>query len=139
MLYWAEGSKSRNTVAFTNSDVDMQRCFVRFLKECYVIAPEDVRIAVNCHLGNGIDLGDIEAWWLQALALPVSSLRAASVNAPSRASRTRRNTLIYGTAKVVVNSTFVVQSIYGAIQEYVSIDRPEWLDCPQPQIDRISR
>ncbi len=27
-----------------------------------------------------------------------------------------------------VHSTFIVQSIYGAIQEYAGIDRPEWLD-----------
>ena len=31
-------------------------------------------------------------------------------------------------ARIRVNSTFVVQSIYGAIQEYAGIDRPEWLD-----------
>ena len=29
---------------------------------------------------------------------------------------------------MTVHSTFVVQSIYGAIQEYAGIDRPEWLD-----------
>jgi hypothetical protein len=27
-----------------------------------------------------------------------------------------------------VHSTFIVQSIYGAIQEYAGIDRTEWLD-----------
>ena len=27
-----------------------------------------------------------------------------------------------------VHSPFIVQSIYGAIQEYAGIDRPEWLD-----------
>jgi hypothetical protein len=31
------------------------------------------------------------------------------------------------TARVCLYSTFVVQSIYGAIQEYAGIDRPEWL------------
>ena len=34
MLFWAEGSKSRNSVKFTNSDPDMLRLFVRFLREC---------------------------------------------------------------------------------------------------------
>jgi hypothetical protein len=36
--------------------------------------------------------------------------------------------LPYGTARVSVCSVVVVQSIYGAIQEYAGIDRPEWLD-----------
>jgi hypothetical protein len=29
---------------------------------------------------------------------------------------------------VVVHSTFMVQSIYGAIQKYAGMERPEWLD-----------
>ena len=28
------------------------------------------------------------------------------------------------------NSTAIVQSIYGAIQEYAGIERPEWLGLP---------
>jgi hypothetical protein len=36
--------------------------------------------------------------------------------------------LPYGTGRLSVHSTDVIQSIYGAIQEYAGIDRPEWLD-----------
>jgi hypothetical protein len=36
--------------------------------------------------------------------------------------------LPYGTGRLAVHSTDVIQSIYGAIQEYAGIDRPEWLD-----------
>ena len=62
------------------------------------------------------------------MALPRSALRAATVDRPSRASRWRRNVLVYGTASLVVHSTFLVQSIYGAIQEYGGFERPAWLD-----------
>jgi hypothetical protein len=37
-----------------------------------------------------------------------------------------RRPLIHGTARVTVNSTRLVQSIYGAIQEYAGIERLEW-------------
>jgi hypothetical protein len=30
----------------------------------------------------------------------------------------------------MVSRTAVAQSIYGAIQEYAQIERPEWLDMP---------
>jgi hypothetical protein len=51
------------------------------------------------------------------------------VNRPSSASKHRKgHVLPYGTARLSVHSTFIVQSIYGAIQEYSGIDRPEWLD-----------
>jgi hypothetical protein len=33
-----------------------------------------------------------------------------------------------GTRRIAVHNTFIAQSIYGTIQEYAAIDRPEWLD-----------
>ena len=78
--------------------------------------------------GNGLSVTEIEAWWLAQLSLPAGALRAAPVNRPSRASRWGRNVLVYGTARLCVHSTFLIQSIYGAIQEYRGFDRPQWLD-----------
>ena len=129
MLYWAEGSKSRNVAALTNSDPDLLKVFVDFLRRCHDVPDEKIALAVNCHLGNGLELDEIEAWWLEQLTLPASCLRAATVNRPSAASARRRgHVLPYGTARVSVCSVVIVQSIYGAIQEYAEIDRPEWLD-----------
>ena len=129
MLYWAEGSKSRNVAALTNSDPDLLREFVEFLRRCYEVADEKIALAGNCHLGNGLGLDEIECWWLGRLALPASCLRAATVNQPSSASSGRRgHVLPYGTARISVCSVVLVQSIYGAIQEYAGIERPEWLD-----------
>ncbi len=39
----------------------------------------------------------------------------------------RKNKLPYGTCRLCVHSTAVVQSIYGSIQEYGGFERPEWL------------
>jgi hypothetical protein len=130
MLYWAEGSKRRNTAILTNSDVDMLRLFVRFLRECYRVPDEKLKMSVNCHLTNELSLKEIEAWWLDQLSIPRSCLRRAPVNRPSSASALRRgHVLPYGTARVSVCSVLVIQSIYGAIQEYAGIDRPAWLDA----------
>ena len=79
------------------------------------------------HLGNGTSLSEIESWWLERLHLPPACLRKAAVNRISRSSLGRRPPLVYGTARVAVGSTFVVQSIYGAIQAYAGFDRPAWL------------
>ena len=134
MLYWAEGSKDRNTVKLTNSDPDMLAFFVRFLRSCYGVSPERIALAVNCHLNNGLALAEIERWWLRRLDLPETSLRKATVNTASSASRWRRNVLLYGTARVTVHSTGIVQSIYGAIQEYAGFERSEWVDCHLPSV-----
>ena len=129
MLYWAEGSKSRNVVVLTNSDPDLHRLFLGFLRSCYEVPDGKVALSVNCHLGNGLSVADIESWWLARLNLPPSCLRKATVNRPSGASALRRgHVLPFGTARIAVCDTRIVQSIYGAIQEYAGIDRPEWLD-----------
>jgi transposase-like protein len=127
MLYWAEGSKSRCQVVFSNSDAEMMALFVRFLRECFGVTDERIAFGCNCHLGNGLAVDEIERWWLTRLGLPAEALRPTIVNRVSSASRRRRKTLPYGTGRIMVFSTQTVQRIYGAIQEYTGIDRPEWL------------
>jgi hypothetical protein len=129
MLFWAEGSRRRNAVVFTNSDPQMVSFFVGFLRQCYSV--RDDRIAVTCNLfaDHAARQWEIEQFWLDALDLPRSSLRRSTVNVYSKHStKKRRNKLPYGTCRVVVHDTALVQSIYGAIQEYAGFDRPEWLD-----------
>jgi hypothetical protein len=129
MLYWAEGSKRRNSVTFTNADAEMVDVFLRFLRECYSVSDDRVTLSVNCFLANGLTIDAIQSWWLERLELPRYCLRTPAVNRLSSASkRLKGHILPYGTARVSVHSTFIVQSIYGAIQEYAGIERPEWLD-----------
>jgi hypothetical protein len=128
MLFWAEGSRHRNSVVFTNADVVMHRLFIRFLVECCGVERSDIALTVNCYLGNGFTLEEIEAWGLAELELPSTVLRTSIVNRPSRSSKGKRRSLPMGTARLVVHSTRLVQSLYGAIQEYGGFERPEWLD-----------
>ena len=129
MLCWAEGSKRRNTAILTNSDPDLLATFVAFLRRCYGVTDERLALSVNCHLGNGLELEEIESWWPRRVRVPRACLRGATVNRPSSASAARRgHVLPYGTARVCAYSVQVVQSIYGAIQAYAGIDRPAWLD-----------
>jgi hypothetical protein len=36
-LFWAEGSKGRNSVTLTNSDPELVATFLRFLRECFAV------------------------------------------------------------------------------------------------------
>lgn len=127
MLYWAEGARNRNQVSFTNSDPEMVDLFVHFLRRCYGVTDERIALRLNVHLGNGLALEEIEAWWPRRLGLPPSSLRSPTVNHPSRSSKQRRRTLTYGTASIVVSSTALIQSILGAIQAYAGLQKDQWL------------
>jgi len=35
--------------------------------------------------------------------------------------------LLYGTCEIAIHETRLVQQVFGAIQEYTGIDKPEWL------------
>jgi hypothetical protein len=128
MLFWAEGDKQRNSVRLSNSDPDLLRLFVAFLRGCY--DAEVARIAVTCYLfADHLERQrEIENFWLRTLGLPRSCLRKSIVNVYSKYSQKKRcNKLPYGTCKVAYCDTAVAHSIYGAIQEYAGFDRPEWL------------
>ena len=129
MLYWAEGGKTRNQAHLSNSDPEVVRFFVRFIREYFDV--EDARFRVTCNLfaDNVERQREIERFWLQTLGLPDASLCKSIVNVYSTYSqKKRRNMLPYGTCRVAVHKTCIVQHIFGAIQEYGGFDRPEWLD-----------
>jgi hypothetical protein len=128
MLYWAEGSKNRNSVQFVNSDPAMVRFFVAFLRTYYRVADESFRVDCNLFADHVQRQREIEQFWLDTLGLPASCLRKSTVNVYSKYSqKKRKNRLPYGTVRVCVHSTAIVQQIYGAIQEYGGFERPEWL------------
>jgi transposase-like protein len=130
MLYWAEGAKGRNQLRFSNSDPEMVRFFVSFLRSYYELRDIDIRITCNLFADHLVRQKEIEQFWLDAAgSLPAECLCKSTVNVYSKYSKKKRcNKLPYGTARVTVNKTRVVQSIYGSIQEYAGFERPAWLD-----------
>jgi transposase-like protein len=128
MLYWAEGRKCRGRVEISNADPEVIRFFACFLRECFGV-PND-RMRVTCHLfaDHAARQREIEQFWLDLVGLPRSSLRKSMVNKYSRSSQRKRlNRLPYGTCRLVVHSTEIAQEIYGSIQELAGFNRPEWL------------
>jgi transposase-like protein len=129
MLYWAEGSKGRNQLQFTNSDPVMARFFVEFLETHFDLAKTDIKITCNLFADHLAKQRGIEQHWLEVLGLPRESLRKSVVNVYSKHSqRKRAGNLPYGTCRVVVSKTSVTQTIYGAIQEIGGFTREAWLE-----------
>ena len=129
MLFWAEGGKNRNTLRFTNSDPEMVRFFVAFLRTCFQIDEEQIRLTCNLFADHLERQREIERFWLQTAGLPETCLCKSSVNVYSKYSRKKRqNKLPYGTCRVAVCRTRIVQSIYGGIQEVGGFTREAWLE-----------
>jgi hypothetical protein len=79
MLFWAEGSRSRNSVVFTNSDPAMARYFVSFLRSYFSIEDSAFRVDCNLFADHVERQKEIERFWLNTLGLPTSCLRKSTV------------------------------------------------------------
>lgn len=125
MLYWAEGSKGRNGIYFVNSDPNMMRLFMRFLREELDVQDSEVAIRIHCHTSEMEEIRRIEAYWADVLRLPLSNVKKTYVKEAGIS--TRQNRLENGVCDVRVHRTDLVQHIFGAIQEYGGFDNPDWL------------
>jgi transposase-like protein len=129
MLYWAEGEKDRNALRFYNSDPEMVRFFVFFLKTYFDLRDEEIKITCNLFADHLHRQREIEQFWLDVAQLSERSLGKSYVNVYSKRSKKKRtNRLPYGTVRVTVSRTRVIQSIFGSIQEYAGFERGAWLD-----------
>jgi hypothetical protein len=129
MLYWAEGTKGRNSVQMSNSDPELLSFFAGFIRRHFGVEGEGFRIHCNLFADHITHQREVEQFWLRVLSLPQASLRKSIVNTYSKYSEKKRaNKLPYGTCRLAVHSTRIVQTIYGSIQEYGGFERPEWLD-----------
>jgi hypothetical protein len=128
ILYWAEGAKGRNTAKLTNADPEVLVFFADFLRREFEVPDEKMRVYCNLFADHRDRQSEIEDFWLTRLRLPRSCLRKTIVNTYSKYSQKKRtNKLPYGTTALVVNSTRLLHTIYGSIQEYGGFDRPERL------------
>ena len=128
-LYWGEGAKGPpNQVCFSNTDPEMVRLFVTFLRKYFEISAGDIQISCHLFADHIQRQREIERYWLNVAGLPEESLRRSVVNLYSRSSKRKRvKKLPDGTCQVVLSRVLVLQSILGSIQEYAGFERPAWL------------
>ena len=108
----------------------MIKFFCELLQEFFCVPNEKVKIHINCYTDMH-DLETIEQFWVDTLGLTESNLRKPTVNnRPISSKKTKRNKLPYGVCRLVVGDVKIVQAIYGALQEFLGINRSEWIRLP---------
>jgi len=124
MLYWAEGAKEANRFYFINSDPNMIRLMMRFLREEMNVSNTDITVRIHCHFNNPVEVSRVETYWLTVLGLESNSLRRTVYK---EGSENREKRLPNGVCSIrVKNSVWLVQHVYGAIQEYSQTANSEW-------------
>jgi Homeodomain-like domain len=127
MLYWAEGYRSNNksTVKFTNTQMEMVKFFLSFLKKYFNVKNSDIKISVYYHEGQR-SITEIQNYWLANLSLNPTNLNRPYLENKRNITNKRKNRYPYGICNLIVYKTEILQQIYGAIQEYIGFEKPDW-------------
>ena len=126
MLYWGEGNKGRCAIRLSNSDPELVKLFVDFLRSCYNVPSAKIRVNCLMHSNNSKGTDYIEKFWLKKLGLPRESLLKTTV-IQSKTVEHYKDKIPYGVCRVTVHNTEITQNVLGAIQEYGGFERSDWL------------
>lgn len=122
MLFWAEGSKKRNSVIFTNSNSQMLLFFVNFLRKFYQINNDRISLSFQYHLENEVSEDDIFSHWINFLGLEGCKKQKPYCK-PNKSMR--KTKFKYGIVRISINDTKIVNRIWGSIQEYIGFNSVE--------------
>jgi len=116
MLYWAEGTLKGTTVDFVNSDPQMVKVFLRFLRE--VCGVDNSRLRIYLYAYAYQDLNKLKSYWSSLTGVPLSQftkpyVRIGNVNTCGRK-------LLYGLVHVRYNDKKLLENIKIWIHEYIS-------------------
>lgn len=106
MLYWGEGTKTiRNQVRFANSDPEMIRFYVQFLRKACFIPEEKIKAAVTAY--PDLEEESVKRFWSFASDIPLSRFHKTQVIQ----GRHPTKRLAYGVCTVVISSTYFREKV----------------------------
>ncbi|MCL5091188.1 MAG: helix-turn-helix domain-containing protein [Patescibacteria group bacterium] len=76
-LYWAEGFKSDNLVGFCNSDPNMVKIFIHWLKSCFDYTEDDLRLRVGVNEEFREKIEEIENFWAECTGVKKEQFQKA--------------------------------------------------------------
>ena len=123
MLYWAEGHKSnnKNTVKFTNMDVKMLNIFLDFIKRYYTIDNSKIKINIHTASHTNKNIDDMKKYWINELDLKEENIGSISID-KREVTNKKYHSDYNGVCSIIINSTEILQRIYGSIKKYINID-----------------
>jgi transposase-like protein len=128
MLYWGEGRKNKNSFCLSNTDYNLLKVVVRLLKKIFNLKNSDFKLSVNWYSSGGNTLEDIHKFWCNELGLSSLCFTKCFVDVASKYSQKRKGNIHpYGTRRVSVHDTRIVQQIFGAIQEIGCFKNDTWI------------
>ncbi|MFT5037104.1 MAG: DNA-binding transcriptional ArsR family regulator [Candidatus Azotimanducaceae bacterium] len=113
-LYWGEGTKTAEyTVALTNSDPAMVRCFVIWL-QMLGVKKSDMRIKL--HVYTDQDEPKLKAFWAKVLGISIKNFNKSYVKDSRSDRKTYKGMFPYGTCVVAYHDRDMREYVMAGIQ-----------------------
>jgi transposase-like protein len=113
-LYWAEGyNASRNVFAFSNSNPDIIKIMMFFLRTICHVPEHKIKGKLNIH--PHLHVEKAEKFWSQVTGITTKNFNKPLL-AVSKSSKRKRDTLPFGTFNIIVCDVRVVSKIKGWIE-----------------------
>jgi hypothetical protein len=114
MIYWGEGTKSGNTVCLSNSDPEMIKIFLKFLREICGISNKRLRIVIHYYSDHRPD--NLKNFWMKATNIPSRQFCRPFLHQGNSGSYKRSSR--FGTVSVRYNDKKLLEIINSWIGEY---------------------
>ncbi len=108
-LYWGEGKKERNSFSISNTDPDMIRFVLQFLREECEVPEDKIRLRVRLH--PSLDGSKAKRYWSRVSGVASSKIKATkNLN---KTNKGKRKGHPYGCLEVAVHDTLFRARIEG--------------------------
>ncbi len=130
MLYWAEGTLNHNTVDFANSNPEMVKLFLRFLRKICGVKEERLRLYLYAYAGQ--DLEKLKLYWHEVTNVPLSQFTKPYIRKENLNKSSRK--LPNGMVHIRYNDKRLLELIRSWINEYI-----QWAGTQVAKGDRLSK
>jgi len=114
MLYWGEGTKSGSSVMFSNSDPQMVKLFLSFLRK--ICRVEEYRLRILLHIYDNQNEKSLKKLWSTITEIPLSQFSKTYYHSGQKG--TYKKTCLYGTISLRYSDNELLKIINNWIGEY---------------------
>jgi len=116
-LYWAEGFKKDMRMGFANSDSEMIRVFIKWLRESLKIEARDISLSVGLNISYKNKTREIESYWSKQTGISKSQFKKPFYQKTKWKKIFEKQDDYHGVLRVrVAKSLDLLRKIYGNIE-----------------------
>lgn len=117
-LYWAEGYKSEKSVAidFANSDPQMVKLFLSFLRTSFILTEKKFRVLLYCHSNQNVTT--LIKFWSKLTAIPQTQFSKPYTRLPGARRETSSRRMLHGLVHIRYHDKKLLLAVKDLIRYY---------------------